>query len=182
MQRFTDLRRMAYAPRADTGDSACKSWCYWYSRMLNQQGNLSMSGTFLIRLLLYASPIQVASRAGLFALGLTSNGSTWLMILLRRFSNRWETGGNPERMDSYGSWSLSWLISQPQPWLIRVTVYIRQSHKMTLIASSATSWDPSRGSPWVPTLKAVSYLKHQHRVSREWWRKKGGGGYPWTIW
>ena len=45
--------RMAQTPRAGTGDSACKSWHYhqWWSPKSNQ-GNLSMCGTSLIRLLL----------------------------------------------------------------------------------------------------------------------------------
>ena len=43
---------MAHAPRAGTGHSTCRSWRYWFATMWNRQGNLSMCGTFLIRLLL----------------------------------------------------------------------------------------------------------------------------------
>jgi len=42
---------MVYAPRAGTGHSACRSWCYQCSMMLNHQSNLSMCDAFLIRLL-----------------------------------------------------------------------------------------------------------------------------------
>jgi len=35
--------------------SASRSWRYWCSTMLNHQGNLSMCGTFLIRLLIFSN-------------------------------------------------------------------------------------------------------------------------------
>jgi len=50
-QRFTTLGRLAHTPRAGTGDSACKSRHYWCSFVCICQGNLSICGTFLIRLL-----------------------------------------------------------------------------------------------------------------------------------
>jgi len=42
---------MAETPRAGTGDFACRSWRYWSSIVLMRPGNLSITGTFLIRLL-----------------------------------------------------------------------------------------------------------------------------------
>jgi len=42
---------MAHAPRAGTGDSACRSWRYWCATTWNRQGNLSTCGTSLCRLL-----------------------------------------------------------------------------------------------------------------------------------
>jgi len=50
-RRFTSPGRMSRTPRAGTGDSACRSWHYRCSMMLIREGNLSMCGTFLIRLL-----------------------------------------------------------------------------------------------------------------------------------
>ena len=35
--------------------SACRSWRYWCSTLLNRLGNLSMSGTFLVKLLLLSN-------------------------------------------------------------------------------------------------------------------------------
>jgi len=49
-QKKTGPGRMAETPHAGTGDSACRSWRYRCSTMLNWQGSFSMTGTFLIRL------------------------------------------------------------------------------------------------------------------------------------
>jgi len=50
-QQFANPGRMAHTPRAGMGDSVCRHGHYRCSFVLICQGNLSMRGTFLIRLL-----------------------------------------------------------------------------------------------------------------------------------
>ena len=50
-KKKTSPGRIAQTPRAGTGDFACRSWCYRCSIVLMRPGNLSIIGTFLIRLL-----------------------------------------------------------------------------------------------------------------------------------
>jgi len=49
--RNSSLPQPGWPARAGPGHSACRSWRYQCSTMWNCQGNLSMYGTFLIRLL-----------------------------------------------------------------------------------------------------------------------------------
>jgi len=56
--------------------------------------------------------------------------------------------------------NLSWLISQPQPWLMQITVYTCQSHRMTLIP------------PLTQTVNGIRHMtclseRHENKIIQE---------------
>ena len=77
---------MAETPRAGMGDSACRSWRYQCSIVLMRQGNLSITGTFLIRMLPPLIIVDNSNNKGFlpdcYLLSVT-DGSIWIPYLAR---------------------------------------------------------------------------------------------------